>query len=60
MSFHTTGAEFRVENNHVLKGRLTKSNGESHNAEIDLNQFIGNKDGEDQCGPWDLVASAVG
>ena len=46
MSFHATGSEFRVEHNHVLKGRLNKTNGEGHGAEINLNDFLGNKDGE--------------
>jgi hypothetical protein len=45
MSFHLSSENIRVENNHLLVGRLRTQNGELRDTEIDLNQFLGNNDG---------------
>lgn len=47
MSFHYTAEEgsIRVEDNHILRARLQRADGEWQDAEIDLNQYIGNENG---------------
>ncbi len=47
MSFHYTAEEgsIRVEDNHILKARLQRADGEWQDAEIDLNNHIGNDNG---------------
>ena len=47
MSFHYTAEEgsIRVEDNHILKARLQRADGEWQDAEIDLNNHIGNDGG---------------
>lgn len=46
MSFHLSAEDIRVEDNHILKARLRNENGDWVDAEIDLNQHLGNQDGE--------------
>ncbi|KAF8243636.1 Cyanovirin-N [Wilcoxina mikolae CBS 423.85] len=52
MSFHLSSDEttLRIENNHMLKGRLRNSNGELCDSEISLDKVLGNDDGRFQ---WD-------
>ena len=50
MSFHATGEGFHVEN-HVLKGRLRNTGGATVDAHINLDDFLGNEDGEFGCSP---------
>lgn len=45
MSFHLSAEDIRIEDNHVLVARLRDSNGELQDASIDLNQFLGNDNG---------------
>lgn len=45
MSFHLSAEDIRIEDNHVLVARLRDSSGELRDAEIDLNQFLGNDNG---------------
>lgn len=45
MSFHASAQDIRVDDGHILKARLQNTNGEEVDAEIDLNQCIGNNDG---------------
>jgi len=46
MSFHASAADIRVDDGHILRARLRNGNGDEVDAEVDLNQFIGNSDGE--------------
>ncbi|KAH8800484.1 CVNH domain-containing protein [Xylogone sp. PMI_703] len=48
MSFHLTSEDIRIENNHILKANLRDADGNLHESEIDLNQFIGNENGHFQ------------
>ncbi|CAL3970195.1 unnamed protein product [Diplocarpon coronariae] len=45
MSFHASAQDIRVEENHILKATLFNADGESVEAELDLNSFIGNNNG---------------
>ena len=45
MSFHATAEDIRVEDGHILKARLRNGNGDLVDAELDLNQYLGNYDG---------------
>lgn len=45
MSFHLTGDDIRVEDNHVLVARLQNENGDYVDSSIDLDQFVGNDNG---------------
>ena len=46
MSFHASAHDIRVDDGHILRARLTNGNGDSVDAEIDLNQIIGNNNGK--------------
>lgn len=46
MSFHYSAEDIRVEDNHILKARLQRADGEWQDAEIDLDHFIGNDNGQ--------------
>ncbi|KAL3418426.1 CVNH domain-containing protein [Phlyctema vagabunda] len=58
MSFHLSGAEFRIEDNHILRARLANEHGEHVDAEIDLDQFVGNSDGSFEWGSSGFSSSA--
>jgi hypothetical protein len=45
MTFHYSAEDIRVDDGHILRARLQKGDGEWEDAEIDLDQFIGNVDG---------------
>jgi hypothetical protein len=45
MSFHYSAENIRVDDGHILRARLQRADGEWEDAEIDLDQFIGNVDG---------------
>ncbi|KAJ5649289.1 uncharacterized protein N7484_003012 [Penicillium longicatenatum] len=45
MSFHESGSNIEVEHGHILKAALRYGEDEERDAEIDLNDFIGNDDG---------------
>ncbi|KAJ4359497.1 uncharacterized protein N0V89_000052 [Didymosphaeria variabile] len=47
MSFHYSAEEgsIRVDDNHILRARLQRADGEWQDAEIDLNNHIGNENG---------------
>ncbi|ORX88909.1 Cyanovirin-N [Clohesyomyces aquaticus] len=46
MSFHTTAENIRVDDNRFLRARLTNGDGEWVDAEIDLNNCLGNSNGQ--------------
>ncbi|KAK4160248.1 Cyanovirin-N [Cladorrhinum sp. PSN259] len=59
MSFHLSAQDIRLEDGHILKARL--HNGDDHvDAQIDLNTFIGNDDGNFQWDGRDFSHSAEG
>jgi len=43
--FFATAQNLRLEDNHVLVGRLKGNDGEWHDVKIDLNEHIGNQNG---------------
>ncbi|KAF7906807.1 hypothetical protein EAF00_001085 [Botryotinia globosa] len=45
MSFHLSAEDIRIDDNHILRARLRNENGDWQDAEMDLNQYIGNEDG---------------
>jgi hypothetical protein len=45
MSFNGSAQDIRVEDNHILRARLSKGDGEWVDAELDLNNCIGNNNG---------------
>jgi hypothetical protein len=45
MTFHYSAEDIRVDDGHILRARLQRGDGEWQDAEIDLDQFIGNIDG---------------
>ncbi|ESZ96272.1 hypothetical protein SBOR_3327 [Sclerotinia borealis F-4128] len=45
MSFHLSAEEIRIDDNHILRARLRNENGDWEDAEIDLNQHLGNQEG---------------
>merc|ERR1712137_522472 len=49
-NFFQTAQNIRLEDRHILRASLQRVDGEWQDAEIDLNQFIGNEDGHFQ---WD-------
>ncbi|GFF34723.1 cyanovirin-N homolog [Aspergillus udagawae] len=52
MSFHLSAEDIRIEDGHKLVARLRRDNGELQDAEIDLNQYLGNDNGHFQ---WEGV-----
>ncbi|KAL2131518.1 hypothetical protein VTI74DRAFT_4939 [Chaetomium olivicolor] len=58
MSFHASAQDIRVDDGHILRARLSNANGEGVDAEIDLNQFIGNNDGNFEWGGENFSHSA--
>ncbi|KAF2819206.1 Cyanovirin-N [Ophiobolus disseminans] len=45
MSFHYSAEEIRIDDGHILRARLQNGNGDWVDAEIDLNNHIGNDNG---------------
>ena len=45
MSFHLSAEDIRIEDNHILRARLRNENGDWEEAELDLDQYLGNRDG---------------
>ncbi|KAK3988780.1 CVNH domain-containing protein [Cladorrhinum sp. PSN332] len=59
MSFHLSAEDIRLDDGHILRARL--HNGEEHvDAEINLNDFIGNDNGNFQWGGNNFSDSAEG
>ena len=54
MSFHLSAEDIRIDDNHILRARLRNENGDWEDAEIDLNEHIGNEDGMIH---WDGVST---
>ncbi|KAF2703796.1 Cyanovirin-N [Pleomassaria siparia CBS 279.74] len=50
MSFHLSAEDIRVDDNHILRARLQSVDGEWRDAEIDLDNHLGNTEGMIQ---WD-------
>lgn len=45
MTFHHSAEDIRVDDGHILRARLQNGEGEYIDAEIDLNNHIGNDNG---------------
>lgn len=45
MSFHLTGQDIRIEDDHILVALLQNEDGDYVESSIDLNQFVGNDNG---------------
>ncbi|KAJ4288886.1 hypothetical protein N0V88_007219 [Collariella sp. IMI 366227] len=58
MSFHASAQDIRLDDGHMLRARLYNVNGEEVDAEVDLNQFIGNNDGNFEWGGENFSGSA--
>ncbi|KAB8215586.1 Cyanovirin-N [Aspergillus novoparasiticus] len=50
MSFHLSAEEIEIRDNHILWARLRNGDGDLQDAEINLDEFLGNDDGHFQ---WD-------
>jgi hypothetical protein len=49
MSFHFSAEDIRIDDGHILRARLQKADGEWNDAEIDLDNHVGNVDGKYLC-----------
>lgn len=45
MTFYHTAEDIRIDDGHILRARLQTADGEWNDAEIDLNNHIGNDNG---------------
>lgn len=45
MSFHHSAEDIQIEDNHKLVAKLADEEGEMQDAEIDLDEIIGNNNG---------------
>lgn len=45
MGFHYSAEDIRIDDGHLLRARLQRADGEWNDAEIDLNNHIGNDNG---------------
>lgn len=45
MGFQHSAQDVRVDDGHILRARLQRGDGEWNDAEIDLDNFVGNVDG---------------
>jgi hypothetical protein len=50
MSFHLSAEDIELDDGHILKAKLGNGDGDMVDAEIDLNQFIGNNNGSFEWG----------
>lgn len=57
MSFHVNAEELRVDDDHILVGKLPNEDGDLVDAEIDLSEFIGNEDGTSL--PASVLATSI-
>ncbi|OAL51445.1 Cyanovirin-N [Pyrenochaeta sp. DS3sAY3a] len=45
MTFHHSAEDIRIDDGHILRARLQRADGEWNDSEIDLNNHIGNDNG---------------
>jgi hypothetical protein len=55
MTFYYSAEDIRIDDGHILRARLRTADGEWRDAEIDLNQHIGNVDGKSALQPYCYV-----
>ncbi|KAK2049406.1 CVNH domain-containing protein [Colletotrichum somersetense] len=60
MSFHVSAQDIRVDDGHILRARLTNADGESVDAEMNLNDCLGNNNGSFEWGGNGFANSAEG
>ncbi|OLN97900.1 Cyanovirin-N-like protein [Colletotrichum chlorophyti] len=58
MSFHASAEDTRVDDGHILRARLQNGEGEFVDAELDLNQVLGNNNGSFEWGGEGFANSA--
>jgi len=58
MSFHVSAENTRVDEGHLLRATLRKADGNFADAELDLNQVIGNSYGQFEWGGINFSGSA--
>ncbi|KAJ2975660.1 hypothetical protein NQ176_g5399 [Zarea fungicola] len=58
MSFHEGASNIRVDDGHILRATLRNNNGEEVEAELDLDQVIGNNNARFQWGSANFSQSA--
>ena len=51
MSFQVDAQDVRVDEGHILRAKIRNGNSDLVDAEIDLNQCIGNSNGISSCPP---------
>ncbi|KAK4464388.1 Cyanovirin-N [Cladorrhinum samala] len=56
--FHASAEDIRVDDGHILRARLKTEDGGEHDSEIDLNQYIGNNNGNFDWGGVNFSHSA--
>lgn len=60
MSFHLSAEDIEVDDGHILRAKLQNGDGDTVDAEIDLNHFIGNDNGSFQWGGESTLAPSSG
>ncbi|KAK3293788.1 CVNH domain-containing protein [Chaetomium fimeti] len=60
MSFHLSAEDTRVDDGHMLRARLRNEEGEMVDAELDLNDCVGNNDGSFEWGGVNFAESSDG
>ncbi|KAL0933835.1 cyanovirin-n family protein [Colletotrichum truncatum] len=58
MSFHGSAQDIRVDDGHILKANLANVDGEWQEAEVNLNDFLGNNNGSFEWGGSGFADSA--
>ncbi|TKW54245.1 Cyanovirin-N -like protein [Colletotrichum tanaceti] len=58
MSFHASAEDVRVDDGHILRARLFNSGGEAVDAELNLNDVLGNSNGSFEWGGGGFADSA--
>ncbi|CAG8900368.1 unnamed protein product [Penicillium egyptiacum] len=60
MSFHVTASHIELEDDHILKAVLRNEDGDEQESTIDLNDHIGNNNGQFHWDGGDFLSSAEG
>ncbi|WQF86632.1 Putative cyanovirin-N [Colletotrichum destructivum] len=58
MSFHASAEDIRVDDGHILRARLFNGEGEAVDAELNLNDVLGNNNGSFEWGGGGFADSA--
>ncbi|CAG8315683.1 unnamed protein product [Penicillium salamii] len=58
MSFHESSTDIELDDDHILKATLRDENGDEQKSELNLNEIIGNNDGQFAWGGGGFLDSA--